>query len=285
MPLPWLSLYIYPQESLDDFLRCGVGYLRDIAFSTDDRARWFFIRYWEGSPHIRFRVRPSTRKRTLELRDALGSCLAHSAWALRLQTDPASTSRVWCWRDYVPEVDRYGGEAGLAIAERHFEDSSRSVLALIQQSEDWTEATAVAFGSLMTMILLAGLNYSRESAARLLANLATNHLAMVGSATAQVWTREAATRSVQAFTERLGRAADTIWGSFQVEDEWATDWMHSVGRTHRELARSHLLSDESRLARLASSYVHMNLNRLGVNGFGEYFVNSELALALREARK
>ncbi|MBB4930882.1 thiopeptide-type bacteriocin biosynthesis protein [Lipingzhangella halophila] len=77
---------------------------------------WFFLRYQEGGYHVRVRMRPTEpreRFRVVGALDDLGGCLQHEGLAGRTVLE-----------DYVPEVARYGGAAGLEAAERLFDASS-----------------------------------------------------------------------------------------------------------------------------------------------------------------
>lgn len=116
---------------------------------------WFFIRYWQGGPHLRLRVGDLAPGELPEFEKALGTRLAE-AGRLRAHEEPldAEAFRVAAGvltagergenrslrallapgvheARYEPEYDRYGGRALMAANERLFHVSSRLVLALV----------------------------------------------------------------------------------------------------------------------------------------------------------
>lgn len=68
------------------------------------------------------------------------------------------------WVPYVPEVDRYGGPAGLAVAESHFRVSSDLCLELIQGIYEGSLGRE-AMGIAATVVLLSALIGDRRAAA------------------------------------------------------------------------------------------------------------------------
>lgn len=108
--------------------------------------QWFFIRYWELGPHIRLRLRgcdmptfDALRTRiALELPTYLhDSDLELPTWPTAESKD-ISTGRILPGQtiefSYVPEFDRYGGQAALGISERLFGISSQLALETIERS-------------------------------------------------------------------------------------------------------------------------------------------------------
>ncbi len=89
--------------------------------AADLRARgviagWYFLRYQDGGHHVRVRMRPADphgRPSVVGALDDLGVQLHQEGLVSRTALD-----------DYVPEIARYGGSAGLDAAERLFESSS-----------------------------------------------------------------------------------------------------------------------------------------------------------------
>ncbi|GLF96709.1 lantibiotic dehydratase C-terminal domain-containing protein [Streptomyces yaizuensis] len=146
----WLSCHVFHHGDTDPLLTEALLPLVD-DLRQDGRLRsHFFLRHWERGPHVRLRlkvpvghrdgVRAETERRVgayLErspgpadtdperLREALRrlSELEHgdtSDEVLRTP-EPPNTLR---WLDYHPELDKYGGPEGVAVAEGVFDTSS-----------------------------------------------------------------------------------------------------------------------------------------------------------------
>nr|BBH87004.1 lantibiotic dehydratase [Thermosporothrix sp. COM3] len=120
----WLFLKLYCAPSLQESLIAQM--IRPFAqealqerLATD----WFFLRYLDPDPHVRLRFHGE--KETL-LQRLLPRV---SAWATQLMTDgpcPRFTFDV-----YEREIERYGGESGILLAEQLFGADSRAVAALL----------------------------------------------------------------------------------------------------------------------------------------------------------
>jgi thiopeptide-type bacteriocin biosynthesis protein len=124
---PWLYARIYTgTATIDTLLREAVGPLVRGALADGIADRWFFIRY--GDPHWHLRLRfhgdPAALMRELvpRLHAALAPAIADGlCWKLELGT-------------YEREVERYGGPAGIELAEQLFAADSDAVLAIVEAS-------------------------------------------------------------------------------------------------------------------------------------------------------
>jgi thiopeptide-type bacteriocin biosynthesis protein len=154
----WLGLHLFYQGSLDSMLQGLVAPLvRDL---RDKRllAGYFFVRHWQGGPHVRLRLLSATTdvgQLREWARDASQAWLAahpspdqldqaaYQQMAQRLcRLEPDATdeglqpnnSLGFC--SYVPERHKYGSGEALAAVERHFQESSD--LALTSEVAGWS---------------------------------------------------------------------------------------------------------------------------------------------------
>src|SRR5262249_2057823 len=134
----WLYYKICPGkfDRWDDVVRRIVAPGTDAVRRSSSLRRWFFTRYIDrNGPHIRLRIRvPATH--TEAVHSLLASLFDRELPALQSRdllpfvpnADDGFRMREWTpdWMaaDYEPEYDKYGGSAGVAIAERLFEASS-----------------------------------------------------------------------------------------------------------------------------------------------------------------
>ncbi|MEU6539985.1 lantibiotic dehydratase C-terminal domain-containing protein [Streptomyces sp. NPDC047000] len=160
-PSPWLALHVFyaanPQPLLVDCVRPLVGRLTADGLLSG----YFFINYWLEGPHVRLRLRPSSRDAEAEVRrraeEAIGGFLrtrpalyAVDSGFLKDFYDalfdiefPGEDRARYTGTDgrmnlrpnnsfscevYAPEYAKYGGPAGVALAEWHFRHSSDLVL-------------------------------------------------------------------------------------------------------------------------------------------------------------
>jgi thiopeptide-type bacteriocin biosynthesis protein len=121
----WLYLKLFTGTATADqvLLRVAAAVQSSLAIGWADR--WFFIRYGDPDWHLRLRVHgaPETLLRqTLPLLHSVTAPLRGTGQLWRVQLDT-----------YEQEVERYGGEAGLRLAERVFHADSEAVLAVVGQ--------------------------------------------------------------------------------------------------------------------------------------------------------
>jgi thiopeptide-type bacteriocin biosynthesis protein len=120
----WVYAKLYTSEyNADRVLREVVAPLKRIAMERCAADRWFFIRYSDPQHHLRVRFHgdPAELAKTLLL-------------ALPDLTEPLLRERT-LWRvqldTYEREIERYGGDAGMILAERLFYADSDAVLDLL----------------------------------------------------------------------------------------------------------------------------------------------------------
>lgn len=142
----WTSLHIFIHDfaRIDAFLREGLATLPAPVLRQS-----FFVRYWYGAPHVRLRFRGSQWRPMVESRlheylrahpfvSTLDPGIYYVAYANHLATEVPSTQQPAWYENgsiheipYVREVDRYGGQQGVRLAEKYFVWDSGAMLNLI----------------------------------------------------------------------------------------------------------------------------------------------------------
>ncbi|MGH3920684.1 MAG: thiopeptide-type bacteriocin biosynthesis protein [Pseudonocardiaceae bacterium] len=174
-PTRWVSAHLYYHDALNDLLVCAVGPLAGELAADGLIDGFFFIRYWQGGPHVRLRVllRGRAQARPVEglIEARIGRFFArcpsqtvvHSEDYLRaagwfsqhefgrVVLEPLQPNNSLRYVAYVPEEDRLGGPAGVAAFEPHFMDSSALALELIATNPNEQRRT----GRALAMMLLA----------------------------------------------------------------------------------------------------------------------------------
>ena len=136
----WLYLKLYTGPATADLvLRDTVAPLVAKALESGAAERWFFLRYGDPQWHLRVRF-GGDPERLQGVIDLLGEHL-----------DPLlREGQIWRWQldTYEREIERYGGPAGVEIAERIFHVDSEAVLAALAElagdrGADWRWRLAV----------------------------------------------------------------------------------------------------------------------------------------------
>ncbi len=173
----WISAHLYYHDALNDLLRRAVRPLVDELAVGGLINGFFFVRYWQGGPHVRLRVRLADQtdaqpvKSLIEtrIRRFFARCpsrtlvrsedyLRSAGWFAQHEfgpgnstVEPLQPNNSVRFVGYVPEVARLGGPAGVAAFEPHFTDSATLALELIAANPSEQRRT----GRALAMMLLA----------------------------------------------------------------------------------------------------------------------------------
>jgi len=268
----WTSLHCFLHWSardFDEFLTGSVRPVLDGARADGALADWFYIRYWEGGPHLRLRardVRDPHRMRCLLARRVAAS--ARPVLDLTRESFPPTARRQSAWFshgaveeiEYRPETRRYGGPDALPVMERVFCRSTEIAL----------DALAAAPQSRLTAAL--GLVYATALGLGL-DDLATARW-LRGAAGAWRWSTDVpmlpaatvlgnATRTLSANADGLRDRLAALRSGWDRHGGVEGRWARVVADAHGELAGSDTPADGRWLIPWASQ-AHMLCNRLGV---------------------
>ena len=134
---------------------------------------WFFVRYWEGGPHIRFRLLcPEGRSADDFVPDFVagvatrmsGSGLSKADYYANHTFDgKAEDPALLPWFDegsveiikYAPELQRYGGPAAIGASERLFHRSSEIAAGVIRQTRNAFEKRLAVACSFMAATVVS----------------------------------------------------------------------------------------------------------------------------------
>jgi thiopeptide-type bacteriocin biosynthesis protein len=121
----WLYVKLYGGTAAADHVLDVVAELAERAVASSATDRWFFIRYSDPEPHLRIRLRGDPHRLHAEVLPAIE----------RLAFELVDAGRLWRvqFDTYEREVERYGGDAGIELAERLFHADSRAVVAIVRQ--------------------------------------------------------------------------------------------------------------------------------------------------------
>jgi thiopeptide-type bacteriocin biosynthesis protein len=187
----WIGLHVFYSDRADVLLTDCVAPLVADLRRRGILDRYFFIRYWLEGPHVRLRLRPKPgagpETTDLAMRAVRSFLSEHparprpewdnSAWQLAMARREYSTAELagefgagvefpvrpdntCAIIDYQPEYARYGGTAGVDLAEWHFERSSDLVQELLGRGDtgdvSHRHAMASKLMAVMTLVMTGG---------------------------------------------------------------------------------------------------------------------------------
>ncbi|MBR7836775.1 thiopeptide-type bacteriocin biosynthesis protein [Actinospica durhamensis] len=270
----WQSFHVFLHTGIaeaDAFLTEDLAPVLDGLAAGREGSAWFFIRYGEGGPHVRVRVR------------GLGAATAGLPADLsRLAAARTAVDGPWPSRHaevlaaaYVPETGRYGGTLALPIAEELFAGSSRVAVQALRQlatggarltlASDFANATASALG----LDRLTAAQWLRRHASgwRWAAEVALLPGEVVHSKVNSVFAlqHDALVRRDRALRESLEQGTVAPWLSDWVEQVRSADKrLREVRPSTADAPSETGAGTEAALSWVWGSQLHMLLNRLGI---------------------
>jgi thiopeptide-type bacteriocin biosynthesis protein len=280
-------------EQCDALLRTIVMPTVDWLGQTGWVDSFFFVRYGEGGPHVRLRLRGAREI----LLSRVVPALEQKAVRWRRTGSRARKVRFsdLAWIAYEPEMDRYGGSRGMGVAERLADASSRMVLELLEREASVDLERRLALG-LVAFLCLTSAFFDDASDVKYFANRYRD--GFLKSIAGELPTRE---KLATAFDGAYGRqqpvvdpAVRALWLALRngqplgaPHDRFCQE-AHRAARHLKRLAANGALTVSSQKtdsfaaarAAIVPSYVHLTMNRLGLPVSHESYVAAVVANAL-----
>jgi Lantibiotic biosynthesis dehydratase C-term len=298
--MTWVSLHAFYQGDLDMLLLDGVRPLLNELRSASAIDGFFFLRYWDGGPHLRIRFSPTgvaqgspgptcpiaEKVRDLAL-SRLGAFMAArpSGDLPGLSSYPEEAARRAAAEGvrqyltvpkpnntvheiaYRPETDRYGEGASLMAVERHFVASSRIALGLIAAGLTREQRHTVALSAIVLTWWAHRVRPAHPASVSGARDKVTGGARTGDESIAEYEARYLAARDrLQALVGRLARTADPT-STLSPHDALGTWW-----RTIRTVPNG----------RIADLCAHLFCNRLGIGHSDERYLRHLAVRTLTE---
>jgi thiopeptide-type bacteriocin biosynthesis protein len=312
--MTWQSIHLFLADpaNTDSFLQEVIGPTLAGLGVRGPMESWFFIRYWEGGPHLRLRVKglsPAAYEQLMtSLRTRFGNYLgsekdlpgAYPDDLVFERPDVDAEARRWLPQGtikeiaYQPERARYGGPHALDISERLFAHSSDLALQVIGATA--AGAARQTTGLLLTCVALAAATRDRDGLLAFLRRMKQTWQPILGNV---LGLDAHAGRVALPLRRRYLDLICHLQAGGEAPQGHAGNWwtpLQEAMNDWRRLAASGLLicprtgepvTDqpglECAIAALIDSHIHMMNNRLGLTPPIEYWYASMLAQALSSA--
>ncbi|MEO1052659.1 MAG: thiopeptide-type bacteriocin biosynthesis protein [Bacteroidota bacterium] len=320
----WLAAYLYYSEPWEGLLSNAVKPFVEDTFKNDLAEQFFFIRYWEKGPHIRLRFKGSEQ----QLAALKPKLTAHfEQYYKDFPSDRDDNEYIrnlpeehkWFPNNstqfipYEPEVDRYGGARSILIAEEQFEASSKAILDVISESDEWGYDRALGVAIQMHLGFAYALGMELAETSAFFGQVFENWLPRAyysyeqGVTPEEMEKRKVAT--LEAFRENFDNQKEvllpyfeTVWQAFidgeEFEQAWLNTWLSDMAVIKEKLleaqqakqltppdwypinpSKGFTIENIQRWS-IYDSYVHMINNRLGImnrdEGYLGYLIKESL---------
>lgn len=282
----WAAFHIFFPGDLDQVL---LEVVRPVLDETPAQA--FFLRYWNGGPHLRLRISggppPAALHRRLERGvvelEALGDPLTGEEYAARTEAlraadrtaqslagyavetpEPLQPTPSVQLRTYRFDARRFGGDAARPLVERHFHQSSMLAMKVVaatlgERGGRWSIAlylVAVAASVLSTMDEPVEPLLKRAAQGGALLDLATDP-----GASLEPTSDEA--RQVSLWVRGLGDLSDLAPALCRLLEYWR-DSLAAQLEGLRELYDAGLADPDTSIGAVLLDLTHLTMNRLGL---------------------
>jgi thiopeptide-type bacteriocin biosynthesis protein len=262
MTAQWLSMHYHLPEPFEPFLRAVIAPAAKKVMREGLAESWFFIRYWTEGPHIRFRVK-APGDRVDEVRALLYDVVRGNAGV-----DPREVP-------YEPELSRYGGEAGIGIAEDQFALSSETVIELIANDPEWSYDSILGSAIQLHLGFIIAQGYTLEQARNFYVRLEASSLEFLFPRSQVDHDGETVRATVAAFvrafeTQRheIVPMHEAVWEAVRTgdagDDPAFARWLEGNRAIAARLSAAGPLGPSTSPFGIRGSYLHMTNNRLGV---------------------
>ena len=304
----WLAAYLVRPEPWENFLITAVEPFVDTVFKNKWSEQFFFIRYWERGPHIRLRFKGNREILETKLKSQLDEHFYNYFREFPTQREiPEGIENLppeqqWYPNDsiqyirYEPEIERYGGGAGILIAEEQFEASSRTVMTVIRESDNWDYDRALGAAIQLHLGFAYAMGMDLVETGDFFTNIFQHWFSRAYGYSPGTSGKELNERrdiTLAAFNDNFQKQKatlipyrQTLWNAFtegiEFEQEWLNQWLKQMTVIREKLYAAHLQNeleiphwfkpnpgivtpeDQQRIWPILESYIHMTNNRLGI---------------------
>lgn len=288
----WLSAYIFFRYQHEILTECVEPIVKKV-FREKYAMQFFYIRYWEGGPHIRLRFRGNQKILFERVKPLIVSMTQEFFEKFDGHERDSSNGNRIEFVEYEPEVQRYGGVEGIKVAEAQFQNSSKAVLSLLSNTRHWDYSDGLRFGIQMHLGFFHSVGYSRREAINVFKQnylnwipsayqlvpghqqIEPNHLsALITGKLEESFLKNAT--NLSEFCNEYWRELDQLK---KVDQEWLSQWIGDSKKISIDILRIQQLSTGMPAKEAKDNYstfidglIHMTNNRLGILNYDEGYL-------------
>lgn len=299
----WQSLHVFliDTEKQNQFLiKCIYPKIQKL-LSEHKISQWFFMKYWEGGPHLRLRVKAISTENLVALQQQLSTEISdycsNETFSKedfyrdnKFDGNAVNTEELPWYEEgsieqiaYEPELERYGGSHGMKVSEQLFHASSEFAVGILQESSmSITDKINLGFDLLLIgYVYLSPANTSLSALMTFFEQYAKFYARFIDDSSIverklNTYATENAELLEQKLTKVLSRNYTNKWFSNIALDTWLTElsvansqWLQLIEEDKlitpyfNQLPKTKKMS-EITISSLASSHLHMLNNRLSI---------------------
>lgn len=301
----WISVHIFFKGEMygkecDEVILKIVEPLIDTLSKDKLIEKYFFIRYAEFGPHVRLRLYGNSKTLNTKVKDEVEKFIEKYFLSelkfFPILSNNSPQDKNYLWIEYVQEIDRYGGEDAIMVAEDFFYHSSIAAIKLLHEIDNGEKSSRFAKGLLTMLIIVKVFAEDKDSAIEWIAIYGKNYLKTRARKENELKEWEAAFfNGFDKQSEKLIEYTSAVWNALD-EEELNPVLDYYKERLTEIKAKLTLLFEQNKIVRqlnaikdwktlnstIISSYMHMMNNRLGINIPEESYLSHLLVNSLKK---
>lgn len=263
----YLSAHLF-YEDLNVLLKKAVFPFVELRIQNKLFQNYFFIRYSEGGKHIRLRMLTSQEEKLKAFTTTyFNQFFIEKPSTRAIQDQNLYPNNSIQYINYKPEIERYGGEKLIKVAEQHFHISSETVRQLITYFDVWDNELAVGISLQVQVMFAHALGFSSEEARRFFENYYNNWLFVFDEQTRH-------SKAFQAQFE-ISQHQSTIdfvkslWLELEENADFGNAFLKDWYIKTQTIAKKIAAQTPKQRFSIYESLLHMTNNRLGISNYDE----------------
>ena len=264
--MKYVSIHLFYEE-LNFLLRNVVFPFIELGKEGKLFQSYFFIRYSEGGKHIRLRLLTNEEAKLNAFTKHYFDQFFNEYPSTRTDEDDSFyPNNSIQFIDYKPEIERYGGDKLLKIAEEGFHHSSEIARQLMTSSDVWNNEMAIGISLQIQIMFAHAVGFSKEETQQFFENYYKSWLFVF----------DEKIRKTDTFQSQFKKSshqssidfASSFWLNLEedvnFEESFLTDWYLK----NQTLAKQLQLNNNQDYS-IYESLLHMTNNRLGISNYDE----------------
>lgn len=267
----WLCAHLYYSSNHNKFLVEAVKPFVEHALKCSLAENYFFIRYWEKGPHIRLRFLSSKANSKHDLKQKLydhfnkyfelypsSHYVNSSVYEKNLSDGKVFPDNSIQFIEYEPELERYGGNAGMSISEKQFYSCSNTVLRILSgtdlQSDEQEDERALGAAIQLHLSIMHTFGFTRKdmivisefifkewavSAYKVITNIPYPEINFETAKQIHNSVKDAFKPQIKLLKEQLQSFINEFYAALDenyiFEEDWLNQWLVEMKSIHKQL--------------------------------------------------
>lgn len=298
--MKWYCWHIFYYDDLNKVIKKHISeintYVKEL---IEDEIRWFYIRYWQGGQHIRYRVMLEDDEQAIRVEERLRLIAKNNLSKAKVDYNKLINEQKIFSKlegekeveiqldnsvirfEYEREYFKYGGKEGIEISETHFMNSSDFAQSILYKTDKKGEIFVVALECMLSYFLLLGIKKDEIiNGLRRYSNIWIDFLGLSIDKVQKVFDKKYKNQC-ELFNKYTSYYIENQKSNLFEEEHDL--WIKNLKETFSELEKKFgaINYKNAKVLTVISNFIHVDNNRLGVIPIEEVYISEMLVRALK----